>query len=304
MSKTILSTRDDGTRVLRLFGEWTPEVESAVALDKWDMLSLFSVDWRTFEPLLPFRDKIKCLRVSGGPESSKGLDKLSGLEDLDLDDFPKPAVDFRKLPKLRKLKVLWDRSRKTCNLANPNLEYLQVDTFGDKDLSVFSELSKLVSLDIRQGSLQSLSGIENLHSLRSLYLIRLRNFIDISGLEACGGLEVLDCRFLPKLSDVEAVRMLARLKSLELDAENASLSDLKFLGSMPDLERLMLTVQAGDIDWHLIANHPSLKSIAITAHAEYGQSDGDIEEILNSGDSQPSKFQRLNGVIPGFVVEW
>lgn len=152
MSKTILISRDGGTRVLRLFGEWTTDIEKAVSLDNWDMLSLFSVDWKTFEPLIPFKDKIKCLRISGGPDSSKGLDKLTGLEDLDLDDFPKPAIDFRKLPKLKKLSVLWDRTRRTSYLANPNLEYLKVDSFGDKDLSVLSELTKLTCLDIRNRS--------------------------------------------------------------------------------------------------------------------------------------------------------
>lgn len=292
--------------MLRLFGQWSSETDKAVSLDNWDMLSLFAVDWSTFEPLLAYKKKIKRLHVSGagGPESSKGLDELTDLEELDLDDFPNPAVDFRKLSKLRKLKVLWDRSRKTCNLANPNLESLQIDSFGDKDLTVLSELSKLVYLDIRQGSLQSLSGIAKLHSLKSLYLIRLRNFGDISDLEACGGLETLDCRHLPKLYEVEAIRKLSKLRTLELDAENASISDLSFLGSMPALERLMLTVRAGDIDWSIIAYHPSFKSIAITANAEYGLTDGEIEKILNSGDKRPEKFQRLNGIVPGFIAEW
>ncbi len=306
MSKAILATRDDGVRVLRLFGEWSPDIEKAVSLGDWDLLSLFGVDWETYEPLLPFEDKVRRLRVSagGGPESSKGLDKLTALEDLELDDFPKPVIDFRKLTNLKKLSVLWDRARKASYLANKNLEYLVIDTFGDKDISVFSGLKKLTHLDIRQGSLQSLSGIKDLHNLKSLRLIRLRNLCDISELRNCSNLELLECGYLPKLIEVEAIRELTELRFMELDAVSAKIKDFNFIETMPNLERLMLTVNALDINWEVIANHPGLKWMAITAHADYKLSDDEIIEKLKSTNKHLSEFRRLNGSVPGFVVEW
>ncbi len=205
MGKAITGNRQNGDKFLRLIGEWTPDFDRHLAAGDWDLLSLFGADISSFEPLLPYADKIKRLDVSSGIESSKGFEALTHLEDHDLQDYPKPAPDFRVLPKLRKLKILWDSSRKTTNLINPQLESLSVTGYGDRDLLALQPLSKLSYLDLRQGSLRSLSGINALRNLTQLSLIRLRNFEDLEALTHCDKIRHLETSHLPNLLNVDAI---------------------------------------------------------------------------------------------------
>ncbi len=304
MGKTITGTWENGDRFLRLVGEWSPEFERQLAAGDWDVLSLFGADLSSFAPLVPFADKIKRLNVSSGIESSKGLEALTQLEDLALRDYPKPAPDFRKLAKLRKLEVLWDSRRKTACLANSHLESLCVTGFGDQDLTALQSLSSLSHLDLRQGSLRSLSGSEDLDKLKQLRLIRLRNFEDLSAISHCRELNHLETSHLPNLLNVDAIKGLSNLTTLELDADNACIDNLDWLADMPRLERLMLSVKAQDIDWNIVAHHPSLTWMAVTANEGYAVTDDDIEAVLQTGPRKPTKFQRLTGTVPGFIVEW
>ena len=149
MGKTITGTRQNGDRFLRLVGEWSPQFERQLAAGDWDLLSLFGADLSSFEPLLPYADKIKQLNVSSDIESTKGLEALTQLESLAIREYPKPAPDFRKLAKLRKLEVLWDSSRKTAKLVNPQLESLSVTGYGDRDLLALQPLGPVNTNPIR-----------------------------------------------------------------------------------------------------------------------------------------------------------
>lgn len=303
MTRAILGNFKGGFTRLTLGGKWTPTVDTAISLNNWDLISIDGVDWHSYEPLLPYANNIKWLRVSLGPDSSKGLDMLTGLEKLALNDYPKPAPDFRKLPNLRELEVLWDISRKSSYLANSNLESLSVDKLGDSDLTAFEELTKLRQFKILQGSLKSLKGIDKLHSLLSLNLILLRRFNDLSELKHAKSLEVLETDSLPNLLEVDAIKELSNLKRLELDAPKATIDNLDWIGSMPKLEKLMLSVMAKSINWQIIANHPSLTWLSIVTHEGYDKTDDEIQNMLNI--CWPIKrFMRLKCKIPSFVVEW
>jgi hypothetical protein len=82
------------------------------------------------------------------------------------------------------------------------------------------------------------------------------------------------------------------------------IDNLGFVEGMPKLERLMLTARARDINWEKIDNQPSLQWMAITANADYKLNDDEIIEKLKSTNKHLSTFRRLDGIVPGFVVEW
>ncbi len=73
---------------------------------------------------------------------------------------------------------------------------------------------------------------------------------------------------------------------------------------MPRLERLMLSVKAQDIDWNIIAHHPSLTWMAVTANEAYQTLDESILEVLHAALRKPIKYRRLTGPVAGFMVEW
>lgn len=152
--------------------------------------------------------------------------------------------------------------------------------------------------------MRSLSGIKEFQGLTQLRLIRLRNFDDLAELSHCHELRHLETSHLPNLLNVDAIKGLSNLITLELDADNACIDNLDWLAGMPRLERLMLSVKARDIDWDIIAHHPSLTWMAVTANEGYAVSDEEIEAALQTGLRKPTKFQRLTGKVPGFLVEW
>lgn len=273
---------DDSTGVPTLFvrGAWSDALARALAGADWRTLVLFHVDWPSYEPLAPFADRIERLRVPFGPDSSAGLEALDRLHTLQMTDVLVPPVDYRRLPRLRKLETIW-HMRDAAHLSHPGLCDLFLHKVGGPDLHWIPEATALEVLELRGGSLPSLAGIERARGLRELRVRELR-----------------------RCADVDAVRSLANLEFLELDAGKASMDDLDWLASMPRLRRVLIGCPARRIDWMALAAHPSLQSIAVTAPAGYSMSDAEILEALSAGGREPASLRRYPSKCPGFALEF
>lgn len=154
------------------------------------------------------------------------------------------------LSKLNKLEFLFTRSQLNCfNYANAiSLKTLVVFNWNDIDLNELKH-SKLDSLSIIKGKLQSLKAVDTLNSLKVLYLSYLRRLIDISSIEGCKSLLKMQ---IEKCSRAQLYELPSCKHLIYLFVSGGNrIRSLNHLKQLPNLKYLLLDgcyVEDGDVD--------------------------------------------------------
>lgn len=137
-------------------------------------------------------------------------------------------IDLSAWPMIEELAVTW--SRKFDGLASAhNLINLCVWRWKESDLQRLAGAPQLRNLEIIQGSLRSLAGVEHCVHLKELalaYLYKLTDFRAISDLKALRRLQINACK---KLNDLTLLSGLPNLEDLDIDrlGEIESLTPLR-----------------------------------------------------------------------------
>lgn len=270
--------RADGTVVLSLRGGWSDQALEAIAAEKFDELSINSGDWRDFEPLRPYAEKIARLRVSSPVDTHRGLEALTNLEDLALHDTPSPPLDLLQFRKLKSCYLNWDKRYPKHFFSLPYLEDITLAHYAAKDCADLGQAKGLRKLDLRQGGAGTLRGLEAL-SLTQLSLAYMRNLSDVSAIAKFQGLEVLHIEKCPKIVDVDFVTELPNLKELFLDCGAKGFDDLKWMAKLRNLVDVLIAVPVHDVDWKIVFSLPNLQRVVINTHPGYEMKDAQLQAL-------------------------
>lgn len=265
--------RPDGTRVLSLRGEWSDEAAEALAAGKFDVLSIHAGSWGDFSDLAPYAGKIKRLLVGSAVDSYKGLERLTELTEIDLEEAPSPALNLLAFQKLEKCYLRWHKKYTREFFALPGLKEITLANYAGVDCADIGMAAGLRKLDLRKGSVTSLSGLEKLAGLQHLEVSYMKELQDISAVSAAP-LQVLHIEKCPKLEDVDLVRGMTGLQNLFIDCASPGFADLRWLGKMGQLYDVLIAVPVQEIDWNIIFAMPNLQRVVINTHEGYQLDEG------------------------------
>jgi hypothetical protein len=264
-----LIVRADGTRVLSLRGTWSDEAEAAVADGRFDILSIQAGNWGDFSFLAPHAGTIKRLLIAGGVESYRGLEKLTELTEIDLEEAPGQALDLLAFQKLEKCYLRWHKKYPKAFFALPRLAEVTLANYPGKDCADIGMAAGLRKLDLRKGSVTSLSGLEQATGLQHLSLAYTKELQDISAV-AKSPLQVLHLEKCPKLAEIDLIRGLTKMRELFVDCASPGFADLRWLGRMENLADVLIAVPVQQIDWSILFAMPALQRVVINTHEGYG----------------------------------
>lgn len=276
MSQIRKIIRADGTRVLSIQEGWSTEAAAAIAAGDFDYLSINQGDLGNFDFLGEFANRIKRLRVVSPSESYQGLEKLTGLVEIDLEEVLNPPLDLLVFKELERCYLHWHKKYSKDFFALQRLTEATLSNYTCKDCTDISQARKLVRLDLRKGSAESLKGIERLSELQHLSLAYMRNLQDVSSASALQQLEVLHIEKCPKVLDVDFIRDLPNLKKLFIDCGSDGYADLKWMAKLDALIAVLIAVPVQSVDWNIIFALPSLQRVVINTHPGYQLTDEDL----------------------------
>lgn len=293
--------RDDGIVVLSLRGGWSEAAIQQIAADAFDELSINDGNWGDLRPLIPFADKIKHLRVTSGAMSFKGIESLHKLESVELDNAPSPPCDLTALRNLRYCYLKWHKRYAKDFFALPKLRDVTLLGYTEENCRDISIASKLSSLEITQGGLQSLSGLEEIKELSELSLSYLRGLTDVTQIRSMLKLEILHIEKCPKVEDVSNIPKLVHLRELFVDCGGPGFEDVDWLLRFKDLVDLLIAVPVKSPNWQLIASLPNLRNAVVNTHPGYSVPDSEVLAQLRRSGREIRDFIRAGTKkFPGF----
>lgn len=165
------------------------------------------------------------------------------------DDKKFAHVDCSKLSNVRRLSV--DGKQKEFfadGLCNLRSLFLHSGAFHHENLDVLHDCTNIRNLWFTQDPICSLSGIEQLTSLKRLELDLCSKLEDISALASCGEtLTWLTIQSCNKIKDFSVLSKLKNLEYLTIKGNNA-IPNLSFIKQMPNLKQLLFTIKVEDGD--------------------------------------------------------
>ncbi len=181
------------------------------------------------------------LRILRDLTNASSLMECKTLEYLQIESL-QATLDLSQFPKLREYRGDWSNKLKSVTKIE-SLEFLLLSGYKprSKDLTELSELKNLKSLELVQGNMTSLNGIECLSQLIFLGCYYQRNLSDISAL-AIGNqqLKQVDFESCKKIQDVgQVVSKLPAIEHLSLD-KCGELDNINFLKTIPSLRRVVI----------------------------------------------------------------
>ena len=151
--------------------------------------------------------------------------------------FPmKNQIDLSSLVSVKYLSIQWATNRISGLEACHKLRDLCLVEFPLKDLRVIKDLTELIRLRIKTGSIKSLSGVRDLRKLAELEIGNCRSLLsvnDLNGLPALKSIRIESCR---KIEDYKDLRDLQKLNNLQL-INCGSIPAFDYQALFPLLER-------------------------------------------------------------------
>lgn len=212
--------------------------------------------------------------------SIEGLYELEHLEEL-LVSGPPVQLDLARFPGLRELRCDW--GPKLANLGSlRKLESLRLGKFKSRagNLVELRLPPSLTELQLVQGNLRSVDGIQGLRSLRTLDLSYLPQLTDIGPLTQLVSLRELELQRCKRAVDTAVLASLKGLRKLKLfDVE--SVASLAFVLELPSLEFIsFIGTKVQDGDLAPLAEHPNLRFAGFADSRGYTHRNEDIKKLI------------------------
>lgn len=282
------------------------EAEAAVARGGFTHLELQRGSYKSLECLAPYADKIRSLWVNAECKSSRGLERLTYLEKINL-SFPiDKHFDFSTLPSLKHVIVNWVKHYETSLFRCKYLEDLNIDGYSGTDCqNTIGSIGTLKHLTLSRGKLTCLRGLSGCTDLESLTLSHLRTFTDVSELSRLGRLRKIAFQEgLQSLQAIDDVFKKHHLSHLDLRAITTGLNDIAWLIDFRELTTLLLP-RVSLIDWSAIFSSKHLRKVLVAAMEDSGISDEEISSIAVKRGLRCPKVTRIGTKKqPGYLIEF
>lgn len=205
------------------------------------------------------------------------LQAIHGLRFLTIAGSDQP-FDCRIYPKLYELRVEWHPTL-SLPIAGSRLRSLYIRSYKPKvknlsDLPVYEKLSEL---EINQGNITSLDGIEKLIALSSVSLFHLRQLHSIAAI-AKTAIRLLHVEGSKTIADVERLSDCPKLQCLRL-IDCGKLGSLSFIHHFKKLEELRFVntkIQDGDMTPLF-----GLKAVGFLGQKSYSHTPEQVRETIN-----------------------
>jgi hypothetical protein len=191
-------------------------------------------------------------------------------------------LDFRKLPQLEELRAAW-HSKWAGSIAASSLKTLAISRLPGsfKDLAIFSKMQRLEQLEIVQCQIESLSGVEEISSLRALSVSYAPKLRDISALDSPSILlETVKLESCRNISSYEPLGQVKSLRKLVL----TKCSPIPSLQIFSELEKLKFISFVNTIvldgNMRLLLLLPSLEYAGFLHRRGYNMKSEDIVDEL------------------------
>jgi hypothetical protein len=207
---------------------------------------------------------LRGLSLNNDKTDTSVINELASLQDLSIAKVHTP-LDFSLLPLLQVYRGEW--SKKLVNLGkSTSLRELCLRGFKPKtaDLTDLGALSQLKSLELVQGNISTLAGIEQMAELEFLELCYQRYLTDLSALRN-GPVSLNKIRFesCKKITSYAAIAGCKNLTALSID-KSAAIDDVSFIHELKQLKDFLFINTAMDKSLYGQLHTPSLLRVVNT----------------------------------------
>jgi hypothetical protein len=241
MSKFKILANDGGLRTIAVnLHKDDSEYQSVIqqlGSEEFDRLVLSVGEFESIEFLRPFENKVKCLVVNSSVNTSlTGIENLNHLREFNCEAIClKPYPNFAAVKSLETCILTWDKKYDAKGYLHglftlPVLSSLTLRYWTKPDCTEIVQLNQLRKLDLRQGSLTSLRGLEARAALTHLHLSHLKKLVDVSQVSELVNavqLHIQNCPAISKLTDV--LSGLGKLRTLHLENFGEPLKNFKWV---------------------------------------------------------------------------
>ncbi len=240
--------------------------------------------WQDISFLIPFKDKIKKLHVSGIVNGFFGLGELDALTELDLGDYsPSPVVDFSTLSKLGTCKMGWSSKMKGKNFFSiPALEKISLAGYKAENGVEIGLAKRLKCLELRHSRLDNLQGLEGCQLLEELRLIRVSGLTALDALQTCKALKIIEIDTGSRIENIAASLVHCSNLTQVFLAGDFTLGSLTWVTQNPGLTSLRTDALVSNIDWQILFAAPKLADLALKYEPGSLCTDEEIKNIAKS----------------------
>jgi Leucine-rich repeat (LRR) protein len=194
---------------------------------------------------------------------------LHELRALDLITYCKTEIRLSAFPRLEDCGLEW-RPRATSLFDCTTLKKLFVNHYKGKNADSFSTLVNLESLAILNAPIEDLRGLSALAKLRSLRLANLKGLPSLSGIEQLINLEILDIDSCKRITTIEEIGFLHRLRRLFLN-NGGKIESLQPLAKLRTLEWIGFCESTNIMDGDLspLLNQTKLERVSFQNRRHY-----------------------------------
>ena len=231
---------------------------------------------------------VKKVFIQSSIKNMSGLDDLTTLEYLALNEATSQVIDILSYPKMKKFAGVWSNKIKNLEQAH-QLRGLGLSNFKPKSgsLDELAGLTNLVDLHLLQCSMLTLSGIEHFTSLKDLYVGYMRNLKDISAINSDLA-QVTDIHFqnCKKVESFAGLAMLPSLNRISLES-CGDIDSISFVRDMSKLEKLFFVdTHVLDGDLSPCVDNQMLKLVGFKNKKHYSHKEADVDAILFARQNQ------------------
>jgi len=244
---------------------WNEEAKKRLD-SEFGALSILNYDgsFGDFSCLIPYKDRIKKLKVSSLLPKGHVIQKLDGLQYLAVTE-DKPSLDFSKFKYLEGLAVEWDKKYSIESLYDLNLSFLSIRGWPSIDCSGIGNIKTIQVLGLEGGAFRSADGLDRLINLKSVGFGPCRYLSDIDCLLRCENLEEIELTSIPLINDVSILGDIKKLKKIEIDkiGKNCVIPDICCFYGLTVIEAINITNVVSSVDWNIIFGLKFLKNIGL-----------------------------------------
>jgi hypothetical protein len=194
---------------------------------------------------------------------------LRELRELEVITYCDTKISFSAFPFLQRCSLQW-RAGAASLFECSSLKHLFVDGYSGKDVLPFTKLANLESLAILNAPIESLEGLSALKNLVSLRLGRLIRLKSLAGIEGLKNLEALEIQRCWKIGSIEQVAGLIRLRTLFVN-DSGEIESLQPLTNLKRLESVMFYESTNILDGDLspLTQLPKLSEVSFRNRKHY-----------------------------------
>lgn len=197
-------------KILIIRGDWDENLTEELQQKNYqfDHLSISRGKGPSLNFIVECYPNLESMTLNHTMIDASAIEQLSQLKYLHFLGLNNSKIDFTKLPRLEALKIETFNKTLASLFSSQSLKELRLTQYSGKDCSELASLTSLVKLELVQGSLTTLDGLEKLPHLESVLIAYIRNLSDIQALNEVpklNNLEIFKCK---KLTPIEIIQQL------------------------------------------------------------------------------------------------